>query len=196
MRYILFPGIEIEHIHTMPKLYIDSAHLMNLYKVRHNLPIPPKNNAALQEQLRHAYAYIDVCIVTGQWALIFNPAAPLDWVDGSATLQSALEPASVVDSARLQYELEMDTFVYTSEVLDECRRVNPELTLPRLPVLHLRLPGGRYEPALGVLAQIPGFLRDGDVPDYHRGTCMPRAVPVVSARRHVLQSMRFKSKSA
>src|SRR4051794_35381442 len=90
----------------MPKLYVDTAHLINIWKVRQHQAIPPRNNPHLSAVNERAYLYIDHCLRRGVWSGIFFPAAAFDWVDGEATTESALEPASVIDSWPFRYELE------------------------------------------------------------------------------------------
>ena len=90
-----------------PKLYLDTCHLINIAKVR-------RSDISVPENRRSAYSQIDECIRSRHFGLIFNPAAPLEWVDGGATLETALEIADVVDSAKLQYEIEMDKIVLAS----------------------------------------------------------------------------------
>jgi hypothetical protein len=66
--------------------------------------------------------------------LIFNPIATMDWIDGKATLQSASDIAAVIDSARLKYTMpETVELIYVHEILDQCRKQNPNIKVPDLP---------------------------------------------------------------
>ena len=49
-----------------------------------------------------------------------------------------LEIAAVVDSAKLQYEVEADHFVYLHEVLTEVRRIAPDIKLPEFEVFYVK----------------------------------------------------------
>jgi hypothetical protein len=51
--------------------------------------------------------------------------------------------------------------------------------------------------ALGLLQQtIPGYLNEGDIPDYHRGKTIAISQPFASVSRHVREAFAFKQKSA
>lgn len=137
-----------------PKLFLDTNHLINIAKLRKSESLP-------SGQSLEAYSFIDRCI--GQhYGIIFSQSAPLDWVDGNATESSARKIAQVIDSAKLKYLLELDAFVYLSEVLDECHRLHPELCVPQLNILHLVSDGGSYEPAeLKIAVLAPDYFRNG-----------------------------------
>jgi hypothetical protein len=121
----------------------------------------------------------------------------LEWVEGGATLETALQAAEVLDSWPLQYEVDSDQFVFLREVLDELKRVESGLEIPQFRILHLRVLGGAAVRALGLLHQaFPGFLDEADIPVYHRGTAMSASVPFVPVTEHVRTAYEFKRKSA
>ena len=145
----------------------------------------------MPENRREAYAQIDDFIRKQHFGLIFNPAAPIEWVDGNATLESALEIAQVVDSALLQYELEMDTFVYLHEVLKELHRLNPALSLPEYEILHVRDFNRTARRALAVLVNtVPSFFDEGELLD-NSNELLPD-VPFGTAREAVERAWKFK----
>jgi hypothetical protein len=153
-----------------PRLFLDTNHLINIAKLRKGQPLP-------RGQSPDAYSLIDRCIAL-HFGLIFLQAAPLDWVDGNATEDSAREIAQVVDSAKLRYFFESDTSVYLREILDECQRLHPEVKVPQFDILHLMSDGGSYEPAELELAKL--------VPDYfHEGAQQAFSELVESAMTHV-----------
>jgi hypothetical protein len=93
---------------------------------------------SVPDEVKPAYELLDDCIRNRHFGLIFSRAAALEWVDGNATLESALEIASVIDSAALQYEIELDTFIYLHEVLNQLREEHPDLVLPHFEILFVR----------------------------------------------------------
>lgn len=139
--------------HTVvPKIYCDTGHLVNIANLEHN-------PAKVREAFKDSYGTLRRWIADGSVALIFNPAAPLEWVDGGATLQTALQLAEVVDSARTSFEVETDKFVFLREVLDEIRRTDISLVLPEFEVFFLRTPGGAVRRPLPVLMrEAPGYI--------------------------------------
>jgi len=82
-----------------PKIYLDTNHLVEIVRAR-------------KSRSRSVYSVIHSHLRTGNLGIIFNTAAPLEWVDGNATLDSAKELAAVLDTAPLQYEIEQDSFVF------------------------------------------------------------------------------------
>ena len=167
-----------------PRIYLDTCHLINIAKVRNA-------NDSVPENRRAAYAQIDDLIRNRHFGLIFNPAAPIEWVKGKATLESALEIASVVDSAILQYELETDTFVYLYEVLKELNRLNPTLSLPEYEILHVWDCNRAVKRALAVLVNVvPSFFDEGQLPD--NAESLPEDVPFGTARDAVERAWKFK----
>ena len=126
---------------------------------------------------RKDYIFINNCIQDGRCALIFNFSAPLEWVERKATEESALHLARIFDKAECLYQAESDTFIYASEVLGECKRVDPSVSFPELPVLCYLQKGSQYTPAQTVIAQ--------HVPDYDFGSTdkssFPDHVPVVQS---------------
>jgi len=113
-------------IQRPPKIYLDTNHLINIADVRKGKKLPPG-------QSEGCYRRLDDCI-RSYCGLIFNPIATMDWVGGKASTQSISEIAAVVDSANLKYvALDADFFVYTREILDQCRKQNPSIHVPDLP---------------------------------------------------------------
>ena len=168
-----------------PKIYLDTCHLINIAKVRSG------NDQSVLESRWAAYARIDNLIRNCHFGLVFNPAAPLDWLNGNATLESALEIADVVDSAHLQYEFEVDTFVYLHEVLKELRRLDPDLSLPEYEVLHVRACNRTARRALAVLINtVPSFFDEGELVD--NSNELPPDVPFGTAREAVERAWKFK----
>src|SRR5208337_580108 len=113
-----------------------------------------------------AYSSIDGYLRSGCFGIIFSPAAPFDWVDGKATIESAKEIAEIVDSARLQHEIEGDSFVFLHEIQAELRRLEPDIRLPNFDVLFLRDISKAVPRALPVLKNmVPGFFERGELLD-------------------------------
>ncbi len=142
-----------------PKLYLDTCHLVNIANLR-------KGKFLGTEERRSAYAQIDTYIQDRHFGIVFNAAAPFEWVDGDATLETAMEIANVVESAKLQYEIDADHFVYLHEILRELRRLDGSLNLPVFEVFHVRDLNGTAKRALGVLArEVPDYFEGYDLPD-------------------------------
>ena len=131
-----------------------------------------------------SYSSIDGYLRSGCFGIIFSPAAPFDWVDGKATIESAKEIAEVVDSARLQYEIEKDSFVFLHEIQAELRRLERDIRLPNFDVLFLRDISKAVPRALPVLKNIvPGFFDEGELidPDFE----YPNEIPFSTVAEHV-----------
>ena len=131
-----------------PKLYLDTNHLCCISRLRRG-----QLNAA-NARFRDAYAFLSACITQGRVGLVFQLMAPVEWVGGNATLQSANELADIFDTAPLSYHVECDTFVYTSEVLAECRRMNPTLAVPRFDLFWCRDSAAAVQPGIVVLSRL------------------------------------------
>jgi hypothetical protein len=145
-----------ELIATPPKLYLDTGHIVNLARLR-------KGN--LRADQTEAYGELNGLIRERHVGIIFNAAAPLEWVDGNATEDSARELARVIQSARLHYCFSGDQFAYLQEVLVECKRISPFLTVPDLPILQPMVQGQPIRAHLGYLAKrVPGYI-DAEVVD-------------------------------
>lgn len=170
-------------IATVPKIFLDTAHLIKISKLR--------KGAELSEEIRSAYALIDESIRNWKCGLIFSPAGPMEWVDGDATLESAYEIADVVESAKLQYESEMDKFIYLRELLCEVKRVSPSLELPDFETLFVRVRGGAIERAMWILAeQIPSYFDPGEIMD--DSLPLPIAIPFSPIREHAQRAWHLK----
>lgn len=154
-----------------PKIYLDTNHLIGITKARNSTSTS-------------AYSFIDSHLRQGTLGIIFSPAAPLDWVDGKATVESAKEIAEVLDSARLQYEIEMDSFVFLYEILAELRRIDPSMRLPEFDVLLLRDLNKAVPRALPILKNmVPGFFEPGELlePEFE----YPNEIAFSMAAEHV-----------
>jgi hypothetical protein len=108
-----------------PKIYLDTNHLIGIARAR-------------KASSDSAYSFLDDRLRQGQFGLLFYSVAALEWVDGNATVESAKEIAAVVDSAPLQYEFEIDNFVFLYEIQAELRRLEPNIRLPPIEFLSLR----------------------------------------------------------
>lgn len=172
-----------------PKLFIDTGHLINIHRVR--------SGKRVHAGHKDAYLVLDDCIRKRHFGVILSVAAPLDWIDGNATEESASQIAAVLDSAKLLYLVEPDTFVYLSEILRECARIDPRLNIPSLPILHEQKPGGSFEPVLGWLAHnVPDYIKRHELPSYlDNCDSVPTIVPVSSARRYALESARYRKEN-
>ena len=154
-----------------PRIYLDTNHLIGITKAR-------------QSASASAYSTIDSYLRKGCFGIIFSPAAPFDWVDGKATIESAKEIAEVVDSARLQYEIDKDSFVFLHEIQSELRRLEPDIRLPDFDVLFLRDISKAAPRALSVLKNmVPGFFDEGELidPDCE----YPNEIPFSTVAEHV-----------
>jgi predicted nucleic acid-binding protein len=161
----------IMNILLPPKIYLDTNHLIGITKAR-------------QSASTTAYSSIDGYLRNGYVGIIFSPAAPLDWVDGKATIESAKEIAEVVDSARLQYEIEKDSFVFLHEIQAELRRLEPGIRLPDFDVLFLRDISKAAPRALPVLKNmVPGFFKPGEL--LHSDAPLPNEIPFSTVAEHV-----------
>ncbi len=99
-----------------------------------------------------------------------------------ATRERAAQIAAVVDSAKLKYTLEMDTFIYTREVLDGCHMQNTNIKVPDFPVFQKLSENGELIAALGVLAtEVPDYLEKDEIRRMH-GAEIPTRIRVVSVR--------------
>lgn len=169
-----------------PKLYIDTNHLINIANVRDGRKLSTGQSS-------EAYSFIDKRIHQ-HFGVIFNPFAPLEWVEGKATEESANQIAAVIDSAKLKYQLEEDSFVYTAEVLNECHQRDSSISVPKLPIMHLLSDGGSFKPAIGTLSkQVPDYFQGCKLlPSVKDAKAIPTEVPICSARRYVAETFRFK----
>lgn len=154
-----------------PKVYLDTNHLIEITRARKSVS-------------RSAYSLIDTYLQEGLFSIIFNPAAPLEWVDGGATIESAKEIAQVVDCARVQYEVENDSFVFLHEIQGELRRIEPGIRLPDFDVLLFRdFSKGARRPLPVLKNSVPGFFERRELVD--RDVELPDEIPFDSAAAHV-----------
>jgi len=172
-----------------PMFFLDTNHLINIANLRKRKPLPAG-------QSPEAYSLIDQCIGR-HFGVVFLEAAALDWVDGKATEDSAREIAQVLDSAKLLYLFEFDTWVYLREVLDECVRLHRDLRVPQYDIFHLLSDGGSYEPALLKIARcIPNDISESAQASFaaviESGVTQ---IPVVSVRQHVIGALLWKKRN-
>lgn len=169
-----------------PKLYLDTAHLANIAKVRRSKALPT-------EEYRRAYEFIDECIRVKHFGLVFTGCSAVEWSEGRASYESALEIAEVIDSARLKYLCEPDSIVFAAEVLRECARQDSKLEVVDLPILHTLIAGAHICPAFGILASaVPDFFDPEDIPPHLKGSKPTLRVPVIQAYEWVQRAFFFK----
>lgn len=168
-----------------PKLYLDTNHIVQVSKIHRGLPL------GSSEMYRDDYIFINKCIQEAASALIFNFHAPLEWVEGRATEESALQLASIFDKAECIYQLESDNYIYLSELLEECKRLDASVVFPKLPILHYLQKGSQYTPAETTISK--------HVSEYSFGSTdkstFPDYVPVVSISEHVRETLRWTQKN-
>jgi len=174
-------------IQRPPKIYLDTNHLINIANVRRGQELSTR-------QSEEAYRCINEGI-RSYCGLIFNPYAALEWVEGKATPESAAQIAAVVDSAKLKYMIEADTFVFTREVLDECRRHNTGIKVPDFPALQNLSDNDELISVIGVLAtQVPGYLDKEQIERVPKGG-IPTKVPAYPVQEWVKQTFLWKEKN-
>lgn len=153
------------------KLYLDTNHLINISKMRNGEQLPDGQSV-------EAYKYIDDCIKS--WCgLIFNQFSPLEWFEGAATPQSAAKIAAVIDSAAFRYLLESDDLIYTREILDECFKINPDLKIPKYPILQSLHDKTPFLSAEGIMVkEIPGYFTQDELKKIGNPPSFPIDIPV------------------
>lgn len=162
-----------------PKIYLDTNHLIKITRDRKS--VSPS-----------AYSFIDEHLRRGSIGIIFSPAAPLDWVDGDATIESAKEIAQVVDSAGLQYEIEKDSLVFLHEIQAELCRIEPGIRLPVFDALLLRDLSKAVPRALPILKNaVPGFFEPGEL--LHPDAEQPNEITFGTAAEHAECAYRCKT---
>lgn len=140
-------------IQRPPRIYLDTNHLVYIAKVRKGQKLP-------QGQSEGDYRQLDEYIKS-YCGLIFNPAAPMDWIDNKATKQRASSLAAVIDSAKLKYIMpETDGLVYTYEVLKQCQAQDSSIRVPDLPPIPQKISNNStIRSPLGILInQVPDYL--------------------------------------
>lgn len=172
-------------IQKPPKIYLDTNHLVNISRVRKGIKLPAGQS---QEDYKRLDEYIKSCC-----GLIFNPLAALEWVEGNATLDTACEIAAVVDSAKLKYRLEIDSLIFTYEVLNQCYKQNNEITIPNLPpVLQNISDNSIFISSLGILAtQVPDYL-DENQKRFQENGHIPIEVPILTVLEWIMETLRWK----
>ena len=164
------------------KLYLDTNHLINLSRIRRNEKLP-------NGQSCESYKFIDK-LIKNHYGLIFNTSSPLEWVDGNATVASATIIAGILDSAKLLYMSEMDTFIYTHEILKEIKRIKPELNIPEYNVLNVFNPNHTFKPAFSLLANhVPNYFENIILPSE-----FPEEIPFATARDYALETFKWRQK--
>jgi hypothetical protein len=171
-----------------PKVYLDTNHLINIAKSR--------AGEKLQGQSSETYLFIDE-YVRKHCGLIFSWTSPLEWVEGDATEKSANAIAAIFESVKLVYMIEGDTFVYTREVLDECKRQNTERVVPQFDMMHIWNDGGSFRSALGVLGStIPGYVeKDVLSSSVQNQKDISEVVPVVSFPNLIKEHFKYKKRN-
>jgi hypothetical protein len=102
----------------------------------------------------------------------------------------------VVDSAKLKYVLEGDTFIYTREILDQCRQQDQNIRVPDFPVLQNLSDNSTLSTALGILAsQIPDYLEENQQKRAQQKGGIPDKIPVFSARGWVEETFVWSQKN-
>lgn len=180
---------KIDVIQRPPEIYLDTNHLINIAKLRKGQRLQSQKT---EENYRCIDEYIKCC-----GALIFNPYAALEWVERNATIESASEIASVVDSAKLKYMLDADYLVYTHEVLDQCCKQDRKLKVPHLPqVLQNISDNSMFLSSLGILTtQVPDYLEESQGEKFQRNGHIPVEIPIVSVREWVTETFGWKEKN-
>jgi hypothetical protein len=141
-----------------------------------------------------AYRYIDKGIKT-YYGIVFNPSAALEWIEGKATLASASQIAAVIDSAKLKYVLEADTFVYTREILDQCHQQDQNIQVPDFPILQNLSDNSTLSSAAGILASVPGYLKENQRERFEKQIPFPTKVPTFSAQTWIDETFKWKQKN-
>ncbi len=135
------------------RIFLDTAHLVNIARLRRGEYVP--------DRFRVAYAHLDAYIQSRRYSVIFSLSSPLDWVDGDATLESALNIAYVIDSSANRLFFEGDQFLFLHELLCECLRVQPGLRIPHFPIFQEIVSGKTIRTGLGTLVnEVPRFASD------------------------------------
>jgi hypothetical protein len=175
-------------IQRPPKIYLDTNHLINIANVRRGQELSTR-------QSEEAYRCIDEGI-RSYCGLIFNPYAALEWVEGMATRETAAQIAAVVDSAKLKFLIEADTFVFTREVLDECRRQNTAIKVPDFPALQNLSDSDELISVIGILStQVPDYLDKADMERVQSKGDIPTKLPAYQVQEWVRQTFLWKEKN-
>lgn len=168
-----------------PKLYLDTGHLINIVRLRQGRELSEGQDPG-------AYSFLDECIKE-YLGIIFNPAAPLEWVDGEATKESANDIAAVIDSAKLSYLHEYDTCIYLAELLEECQRKNPTIAILNLPKIHKWGDGERFKLANEIIAaEIPDYFSENELDPVGNSSVKYTWTPAPSARDYVERAFQFR----
>jgi hypothetical protein len=138
-----------------------------------------------------AYRYIDKGIKS-YYGIIFNTSAALEWIEGRATERSAKEIAAVIDSAKLKYVLEADTFVYTREILDQCHQQDKKIQVPDFPILQNLSDNNNLSWAASILANVPGYLEEHQRKSLEKQLPFPTKIPAYSAQTWVDKTSEWK----
>ncbi len=123
-----------------PVVFLDTSHLIEIFNTR----------KGAFEGKAESYKELDTLLRKGYLGVVFSQFQVLEWIGGDATEKSAREIVAVLDSAALKYQIEDDTFVFLSEVLAECSRIEPSLDLPEIQIIQTWPPDCRKD-ALMVL---------------------------------------------
>lgn len=173
-------------IQRPPRIYLDTNHLINIARVR-------KGEEPQPAWSKDNYCYIDKCIKS-YGCLVFNPYAALEWVEGNATIDSARGIAAVVDSAKVKYMIDADYLVYTSEVIELCRKKDPNIHVPDIPpVLQNISDNSTFRSALGILVdQVPDYLEKDKLEQIQKKGGLPITVTTFSAKNWTKETFYWK----
>jgi len=171
-----------------PKLYLDTNHLIYISMVRRGEKLPDGLSV-------DAYQYLDDCIKS--WCgIVFNLQSPIEWLDGSATMEGAGKIAAVIDSARLKYLLESDQLIYTREILDECLRINPNLKIPKFPTLQPLQDKQTIPSSLGIIVkEVPGYFTKQEL-EKHGNPQFPVEIAIISASECPTKALNFRQQES
>jgi hypothetical protein len=111
-------------------------------------------------------------------------------------LASASQIAAVIDSAKLKYVLEADTFVYTREILDQCHQQDQNIQVPDFPILQNLSDNSTLSSAYGILiADVPDYLEKNQRERFEKQMPFPTKIPTFSARTWVDETFKWKQKN-
>lgn len=170
-----------------PRLFLDTSHLINISNLR-------LGKFLRRPQSADAYQRISDYITNYHFGLVFDPFSALEWVDKNATLETAIEIANVIDSAKLRYEFAGDTFAYQAEIIAELRRIDSSLQLPDFDVIW-PCEAGTYPrlPIVELFKFNPELF--GVEKENADGMPPPEKWKSISARVHVENAWKFKHRN-
>ena len=114
----------------VPRVFVDTGHLVNLVNLSLNLPI--KGVQTLERQ--QAYRRLHEMIRGGECTIASYEPAIYEWVWGN-TMQRAHQIASVFDAAVSTKRILPDPLIFIVEAMQQCRRVEPRLPFPEVRIV-------------------------------------------------------------